>query len=139
MKHKTILTAIIIIIAFAVNAQPIDVEADFKRSVSGADVIDFGLISGDYAEKAIKIKNRKPSPMKIKSISFSGGGIGVTIEDDVIKTRSKSNIIVTVHPKYIKEEEFVRYLLIKTEFQYQEGIIVIEETVYKIKGTIKKE
>jgi len=141
MKLKNYFTGILIIIAFAVNAQGHDEEAEFgdgTRSVFGAETIDFGTISGDYAEKSMVILNNKPSSMKIKSISFTGSGVGVTIVDNVIKTHSKSNIIVAVYPNYIEEDEFERYMLIKTEFQYQEGVIVTNETVYKIIGKIER-
>lgn len=57
---------------------------------------------------------------------------------DIIKSRSTTNIIVAVYPNYIEEDEFTRYMLIKTEAKYQEGVVIIEETVYKITGTIER-
>ncbi len=140
MKLKTFFTVIIIIFSFAVNAQE-EVEAEFgdgTRSVAGAEDIVFGTITDNYAERTIEIRNMRPSPMKIKSISFTGSGVGVTIVDDIIKSRSTTNIIVAVYPNYIEEDEFTRYMLIKTEAKYQEGVVIIEETVYKITGTIER-
>jgi len=142
MKQKTILTIMIMIFAFVVNAQEHDVEAEFgdgTRAVSGARAIDFGIISEDYTEKTLNIINVKPSSMKIISISFTGGGVGVTIIDNVIKAHSNADIIISVSPEYIAEEDFVRYMLITTECKYLGGVIVTEESVYKIKGTIEKE
>ncbi len=144
MRQKTFFAILFVIFTFSVSAyaQPVDVEAEFgdgTRSLkNGAVLVDFGEIEGDYQEKSIEIVNHKPTKLKIRSIEFTGGGVGVSIVDDIIPGKSKKNIIISVYPNYIKEDEFTRDLLISTETHLRPGVVVVEETLYRIKGTIKR-
>lgn len=145
MKIRTLLLGISILLTVSVFAQPVEVDAEFgdgTRSVLGVKTIDFGIISDDYAETVFDIKNNKPTSMKIVSFSFTGGGVGVVLKDKVIEGKSNAEIIVSVYPNYIKNidenNEFELYMLIVTEGEQKQGLKIIEESIYRIKGKIEQ-
>lgn len=144
MKLKITFSIFLLIFVTSLSAfaQERDEDPEFGDGTRSMDVknfltIDFGTITEETAEKKITIKNTKREEITIESFTIPSG-TGVTIADKVIKPDKDGYYFITIYTKYIKEKEFVRYLIVKTKYKKPFGIFVTEETGYKLIGTIEK-
>ena len=141
MKSKIFLSLFVFILAFSFTtvAQPKDVDPEFGDGTRKVDDIDypqinFGTITDEVVSKEITIKNTKSKPLTIEAFSIPGG-IGVVIIDKIIKPGQEGKYIISVHPKYIEQGDFYRYIVVETTYQSPMGASTIkEEAVYEIVG-----
>jgi uncharacterized lipoprotein YehR (DUF1307 family) len=139
LKHISTLLLFVFVFSFSGFSQVEDEEVEMfgnfgkTRSLS-AQAYDFGVVK-NVAEHKITIKNTGKNEMIVGEI-FVPKGVGVTVLKRRIKPGETGVIVVIIDPKYMKEGQFQKQVVVKTYTQNNNGTKITLTKTYGFKGQV---
>jgi hypothetical protein len=117
------------VMMFSVQGQP-----SLTRGALTKQMLDFGIIKKEAKILKIDIKNPGKADLKIGRIAVPEG-VGIFVLNEIVKPGEKGVIAVMVDPKYLKEGNFKKEIIISVTTE-EKKVLVTRTVVFDLKGQV---